>query len=292
MTEEGTADEAEGGGYFMSMTDMLVGVIFLFIIMLMVFASDFQEKADVQVDAIKEARDVAQRLEVLEASVREQVAGIDRSRETRSRMLRDIRDRLRQEGVEVRLDEENGVLRLTEDAVRFEANRSDLDERARTNVGKVGRTLRAVLPAYIACYRGPTYDGCRGTDATTIETVFIEGHTDVTGAKTQDERDRRNWQLSAERSIATYREMILAEPDLRSLRNRRHEEIISVSGYSSTRPVDAGDDKDAWARNRRIDFRFVMEFDGRAKLQTMLGTIDDMKSQIQRLTRAAGGNAP
>lgn len=282
-------DSEDGDNYFVSMTDMMVGVLFIFIIMLMAFALDYRTKTDVQVDAIAEARDVAKRLEALETTVRDQVETIDRSRETRSRMLRDIQERLSQEGVQVKLDEDNGILRLTEDAVRFEANRSDLDEVARSNVAKIARTLRAALPNYIACYRSAEFNGCRNDGATTIETVFIEGHTDVTGVRAQDERDRRNWQLSAERSVSTYREMIAASPDLRALRNKRLEEVISVSGYSSTRPIDPGDSKDAWSRNRRIDFRFVMEFDGRERLTTMLTTIDDMKVQINRLVKAGGG---
>ena len=49
--------------------------------------------------------------------------------------------------------------------------------------------------------------------------------------------DCRVGQLSAERSVNTYREIVTIAPALRSLRNTRNEEIVSVSGYASTRSM-------------------------------------------------------
>ena len=68
-----------------------------------------------------------------------------------------------------------------------------------------------------------------------------------------------NWRLSTERANATYRELIADYPDLTEFRNSRGEEIVSVSGYSSTRPIDRSKNPIAYAANRRIDLRFVME---------------------------------
>jgi flagellar motor protein MotB len=116
----------------------------------------------------------------------------------------------------------------------------------------------------------------------TVETVFIEGHTDETGG------DRRNWQLSTERAVNTYRELIRVAPTLRDLQNRRREEIISVSGYSSTRPVDRAKDAATYARNRRIDLRFVMEVDNQGRLREVLKLTGAMKDEIERLKSALG----
>jgi hypothetical protein len=71
------------------------------------------------------------------------------------------------------------------------------------------------------------------------------------------------------------------------LRNNRNEEVISVSGYSSTRPIDSRAVRDAWDRNRRIDLRFVMDNDPRRNLAQILEITDEMRQQINRL-RAAG----
>jgi flagellar motor protein MotB len=112
-----------------------------------------------------------------------------------------------------------------------------------------------------------------------VETVFIEGHTDQSGG------DERNWALSTERAVNTYRELTQASANLRALRNHRGEEILSVSGYSSTRHIDPGRNATAYQRNRRIDLRFVMEIDSSAGLHEIQGLIGDMRREIEKLKR-------
>ena len=86
--------------------------------------------------------------------------------------------------------------------------------------------------------------------------------------------------LSTERAVNTYRELIAVSPSLRLLRNNRNEEVISVSGYSSTRPIDPRALRDAWDRNRRIDLRFVMDNDPRRNLEHILHVTDEMRAEI------------
>jgi chemotaxis protein MotB len=287
--EESSGGEAEEGeNYFISMTDMMVGVLFIFIIMLMVFALDFRTKTDVNEDAIDVAREVARKLEDLRREVHDEISALDEAQQTRTRMLVDIETQLNVEGLNVQIDQKNGVLRLTEAAVRFDVNRSDLVGDARINVGKIAKVLERVLPTYTACRVEGDRAACRKSGGSTLETLFIEGHTDVTGVTDANERARRNWQLSAERSINTYREMVAEAPALRQLRNLRQEEIVSVSGYASTRPIDPNEGREGWAKNRRIDLRFVMEVDSRERLKEILQLTDEMKDQIDRLTAASG----
>lgn len=291
MTLDEGIDAGDGGeageNYFVSMTDMMVGVLFIFIIMLMVFALDFRSKTDVQESAVEVARQVAAKLAELREQVHGEISTLDRAQEVRRQLLRDLQGQLRAEGLDVQVDEANGVLRLTENAVRFDANRSDLGDAARGNVGKIARVLDRILPAYSACRAGDGAQACRDDLGSAIDTVFVEGHTDVTGPKDPGERDRRNWQLSAERSVNTYRALLTDSPGLHTLRNHRGQEIVSVSGYSSTRPVDPGEGVDAFARNRRIDLRFVMEVESKQRLKEILALTDDMQHQIDRLTAAS-----
>ena len=240
------------------------------------------------------SREVAAKLADLQGQVRGEITSLDRAQEARRQLLRDIQAQLRTEGLDVQVDEANGVLRLTENAVRFASNSSDLvdtvTQRAKLNVGKIARVLDRVLPTYAACHLvGAGPPTCMTDIGSAIETVFVEGHTDVTGVKDAADRERRNWQLSVERSVNTYRELLADAPSLHSLRNHLQQEIISVSGYSSTRPIDPSDGADAWARNRRIDLRFVMELDSKERLKQILDLTDDMKAQIDRLTQASGG---
>lgn len=283
-TEAEAAEKSEAGeNYFVSMTDMMVGVLFIFIIMLMVFALDFRTKTDMQDSAIDASREVARKLEALQQDVKAEIASVDRSQEERRKLLTTLKTQLEADGMDVQVDEANGVLRLTEDAVRFDVNQSVLPDRARTNVGRIARVLEKVIPTYVACRISAGQNKCRTGVDSSVETVFIEGHTDQTGD------DKLNWPLSVERSVNTYREIVAVAPLLRSLRNTRNEEIISVSGYASTRPIDANENRDAFARNRRIDLRFVMELDSRQRLKQIITLTDAMKVEIDRLAATKGG---
>lgn len=279
--EEAAHGGEESENYFVSMTDMMVGVLFIFIIMLMTFALDFRRTTDVQEDALKVAQEVAAKLDALEGDVRAQLARMNDVERDRRAMLLDIRSQLAAEGISVQIDEANGVLRLTEDAVRFQPDRADLVGRNRENVDKIARVLAHVLPRWVPCSGGAT-PSCRQTQGAALETLFVEGHTDATG------NDGDNWQLSTARAVSTYRELITVAPGLRQLLNGRHEEVVSVSGYSSTRPIDPRFVREAWDRNRRIDLRFVMETENRRGLEQILKMTDDMRGEIDRLRKASG----
>ncbi len=138
-----------------------------------------------------------------------------------------------------------------------------------------------MLPKYAPCLAAQQQP-CPELEGAALETLFIEGHTDETGI------DANNWQLSTARAVSTYRQIIADIPVLRSLRNGRNEEIISVSGYASTRPLVRGNSQQAWASNRRIDLRFVMETDNRQGLEHILKVTEDMRGEIDRLSNVGG----
>lgn len=286
------AEESEN--YFVSMTDMMVGMLFIFIIMLMVFALNFKVGDD-DSKRIKDcltqllmrnaqlSADINTNVNRIQDEVRGQVEALELAADQRRRLLADINRRLIEQDIKAEIDERNGVLRLTEAAVRFEPGRSDLDQSARYTIARVGRILAAVVANNAACKGTAAGGDCNATRGAGLETIFIEGHTDTTGVPDAAERDRRNWLLSTERATSTYREILAGSPELREFRNRRGEQIVSVSGYSSTRPIAAGDDRTAWARNRRIDLRFVMDADTTINLRDIIALNEQVKAQIARL---------
>jgi hypothetical protein len=97
--------------------------------------------------------------------------------------------------------------------------------------------------------------------------------------------DSWNWQLAANRATETYRAITSDYPELRLFRNSRNEEIVSVAGYSSTRPIDSRENREAWAKNRRIDLRFVMEAEKVINFRDLIALNDDVKAQIAELAR-------
>ncbi|MBV1700626.1 MAG: OmpA family protein [Hyphomicrobiales bacterium] len=283
IAEEDRLSE-EGENYFISMTDMMVGVLFIFIIMLMTFALDFRRSSDVQQDALKIAQQIAEKLRAQELEVQKQIAAIQQVAEDRRRLLHDIQAQLAREGLKVEVDDANGVLRLTEDAVRFQPSHSDLIGHYKENVDKIARVLGRILPRHVACLpKLSVLQNCDGVEKAKVETLFIEGHTDTTGADTD------NWQLSTARAVNTYRELITTAPILPTLRNSASLPIVSVSGYSSTRPIDPHNDKGAWEKNRRIDLRFVMETDNLTGLQQIRDMTREMDGEIERLKALNGG---
>ncbi|WP_316862842.1 OmpA family protein [uncultured Cohaesibacter sp.] len=289
--------EEEGENYFVSMTDMMVGILFIFIIMLMIFALQFQKQTDTSEDKLKDIlkkiEEVTTHLDTLQDQISDRLKDLNQSRRERTRLLHDIERELKAVGLEVQIDPENGVLRLTENAIRFSTNRSNLDAEAQLNVQKVAHVLNSVLPGYTSCLIENGKEACRELPpGGAIDTVFVEGHTDKQGADTEA-GDKRNWQLSTERAVSTYRALTKEEPALRTMRNPDRKEILSVSGYASTRPIPGTDNEvlDAQTRramlrqNRRIDIRFVMQVDPTDRLRDVLKLTNKMQSEIATLRK-------
>ena len=282
--EAASNTDAEGENYFISMTDMMVGMLFIFIILLMSFALLFRVQTDVQVKTTKEqsnkievAESVGRELDETESRISRRLDEIREASQLRLRLLTELRDQLSKEGLVVEISSSGDVLRLTEAAVQFPVNNFALMGDAKRNVGKIARVLARVLPSYSICSRGRTRPQCRTPAQASVETVFIEGHTDETGI------DDMNWSLSAQRAASTYRELATIAPELRHISNRRQEEILSISGYSSTRPIDISETLAARSRNRRIDLRFVMDTDATSGLEEIKGLLQKMKTAIQGL---------
>lgn len=280
----------EGENYFVSMTDMMVGMLFIFVIMLVVFAVKFRSGDDdskqtrdclisILAKNAKLTAEITEKVNRMQSQVHSQLDTLRLIADQRRALLTSIEAQLVTEGLSVEVDAGSGVLRLTEESVRFATDRSDLDLRARENVGRIARVLGRVVPAY-AC-RSDDSSTCKEHHGATLETIFIEGHTDITGD------DRKNWQLSTERAVSTFQALVSEAPDLRVFRNRRAEEILSVSGYSSARPLVSEATRAARGRNRRIDLRFVMEADTSINLNKILILNDELKAEIARLATAS-----
>jgi len=276
--------DADGENYFISMTDMMVGMLFIFIILLMSFALLFRHQTDVQVKTTKQqsnkievAEAVGRELDETESRISKRLDEIREASQLRLRLLTELRDQLSKEGLVVEISSSGDVLRLTEAAVQFPVNNFALIGDAKRNVGKLARVLARVLPSYSICSRGRIPQQCRTPAQASVETVFIEGHTDETGI------DDMNWSLSAQRAASTYRELTTIASELRHILNRRQEEILSISGYSSTRPIDATETLAARSRNRRIDLRFVMDTDATSGLEEIKGLLQKMRTAIQGL---------
>jgi chemotaxis protein MotB len=226
---------AEEENYFVSMSDMMVGMVFIFIILLMYFALQM-------------------------SSVTDQLSGANK---TRSEILQQLEQSLKNKGVQVTIDEANGVLRLP-DAILFDSARAEIKPQGVPKIAHLATALAEILPCYTdhrdKAWRRPTT--CHKTPHR-IESLYIEGHTDnIPLTPTLQFQD--NWDLSVKRATNTYRSLIKAAPNLQELcapNPKGCEPVLSVSGYADQRPVSP-DGKCPGAApnscNRRIELRIIM----------------------------------
>jgi len=219
----------EGESYFMSMTDMMVGLLLIFIILLAYFALNLQTKT-------------------------EELAGANR---TRSEILNHLQQSLKDKGLQVEIDTKTGVLRLPDD-VLFDKGRWQLSDAGQAAIAKVAGAMVDVLPCYTAS------NLCKGQRSPhLIDAVFVEGHTDSDAMY----GEMNNYGLSVRRAETTFTELQLKQPALRGFLNKPVGEpgsapILGLSGYGPDRPIANGDTDAAKKLNRRIDLRFLMTTPG------------------------------
>ncbi|MEA1071741.1 OmpA/MotB family protein [Sphingomonas sp. LY160] len=232
ILEEAQELVAEEENYFVSMTDLMVGLVFVFIILLMYFAITFQ-------------------------SVTEELTGANNAR---SDILEELERTLKSKGVPVQVDLQDGVLRLP-DSILFDSGQKQLKPEGEVAITHLSNALADVLPCYSqGIVRKPS---CPATEHR-IESVYVEGHTDSDRYAQGRNGLQDNWDLSVVRATNTYRALTARRQELQQLcvkKGARCEPILSVSGYGEQRPVPdrSGSIEDRKTRNRRIDLRLIMK---------------------------------
>lgn len=229
LAEQSVEEES----YFVSMTDMMVGLLFIFILMLMYFALQYQKSNE----------------------------NLQNAEDTRAHILQEIKEHLESKNIKVTVDEESGILRLPEESLRFPSGQAEIMREDQAVIESLATALNIVLPCYSKS-DAPRPKDCPAT-AHSLEAVFIEGHTD-SDRVILSKQFKDNWELSVARSVNTYRSIISSKIStgdnniLPNLKNRDEKYLLSVSGYGENRPISDNDTDENKRMNRRIDLRFVM----------------------------------
>lgn len=210
-------NQQSGDAFTTSVSDLMAGLLSIFILALCYFMLNFQ-------------------------TVTNKYTG---NTELRNQLLKDVGKDLQAQGLQVRIDTKQGVLRIPE-SVLFESGEANIKEQGQAAVSKLSQSLLKTMTR-------PEYREA-------LETVFIEGHTD--NVPIHNEFFQSNWELSTQRAINTWNLMRNDVPEFNWLVNPRGEPIFSCSGYAETRPVRENgldpNSEEGRAANRRIDIRFVM----------------------------------
>lgn len=219
-----------GGSYLESASDLMIGLLFIFIILVVVLALE-QRRQMGQLEDIKGAADPR-------ASVTDVIGNV----------LKDAK-------VDVRIDPSSGVISLPADAL-FALGSSTLSPAAAQSIRIARVRLAAALPCYVASEMKQLAPAqcAQNPGRHQIDTLFLEGHTD----SVPNMAPGGNLGLSFERARAIQQVLLGDDSPLQGFRNAAGQPIFSYSAYGSDRllPDMAGTD----ARNRRVDMRIVLKY--------------------------------
>ena len=200
------ADESGGEGYFASVSDMMVGILFIFLLLLTVFALNFREAEQEQkvklaefIEAQKRATEAERRARESEFNAQREAAlaaasNVENGRfrsllfDAVAQLEKDIKDReaargqllvslqqtLSDKGVTVSIDPASGILRLPEDLL-FRTGDAAIGKESVSRLQVLAKVLASTLPCYV---HGGDASGCSKGVAPILETVLVEGHTD------------------------------------------------------------------------------------------------------------------
>ena len=285
------ADEEEKKDVFGAVADLMVGVVFIFIVMVMALSLVLMDDAvprpayDQVVKTLAETQAERDRLKVQADQLVDLVkflkyqdvapllSRLAEADATRSTILLTLKQRLAEKGIEVEADLQNGTLRLPSGNL-FNTAQADPTPFGEQVIHGLGVTLAETIVCYLPAPTPPRE--CRAKkDGSVLSAIYVEGHTDAAPFRNVHDRFRNNWDLSAARAIEAYR--IIRESDARipDMKNAEGKSLVGVSGYADTRPVTEGlsdkqrSEKSAMEADRRIEIRLVMAVNREAVEKTL-----------------------
>lgn len=213
-----SASQPDDGGYLASASDLMIGLLFVFIIIVV----------------------------ALSLQIKKVIAEGNKRGDPLAALIAQIGLKAQLMGVDVQVDPKSGVISLPADTL-FDVGSARLKPQGERAVAAIKTELIKNLPCYL-----PKHDGCElNPNQATIETIFIEGHTDKKPLK---RGLYNNWHLGLDRARAVH--ALLINPKLDSYRNEKGQPIFGFSSYADERPKKVGYPE----LNRRVELRFVLSY--------------------------------
>jgi len=245
-TEEDTG--SDDGHYYISISDLMTSLLFIFILILSYVMLSFVKKEDELSNEIKK---------------------IEQNIEFRGELLQNLQNELLGKDISVEIDKDSGNMRLKSDLL-FKSGSATISVEGKRQIGEIAQLfmMKMVEPKYKMA----------------IDTIFIEGHTDSVPIRVSS-KCRKQWsnkELSAQRAINTYSEMaIITNHKINSLKNKKEKHLLSYSGYADNRQLcnekeiqktaSLKELKQCRSKNRRIEFYFTVNTPNIKKMKEHLG---------------------
>ena len=271
--------------YFVSMTDIMIGMLFVFIILLMFFVFRIQNTSERMIplsehEAVLKQRDNAlRRIDELEKEIarlnanplEKYLKAADATRESILRNLKSsMEDVLGVHSGDVKVIPEQGILRLSGDMLFPKGVSAVLPASPGERAIKA---LAGALVSVIPCFSlGPSSNAIKSCNpnAAFIDAIFVEGHTDNTPITAILEGYvTDNLSLSMRRAMNTANAIYGFQPSLKGMYSlspsqvglelgQGNSPLINPAGFGDTRPALPNDTEDGKKGNRRIDLRILM----------------------------------
>jgi len=226
--------------YFVPMSDMLAGLLFLFLVMLMTLAlynvGEKMEAAPPQPQPVHEDRATAEarRLtsEILAA---------------RSKLIEQIATEAKQRGIALDADPASGLLQL-DAALLFERGKVALSAPGREKLAVIADVLQRNLRCYIKAAVP-----CAAPQAARIELVIAQVEANAVDLGARGDFAALNT-FAASRALAFYAGLVEAQPELYAFTTDKNNRALTVQG----RAEDAGGTPRKGARGARVSIAVEM----------------------------------
>jgi chemotaxis protein MotB len=225
IKSEAYREDVEEAGYLASASDLMVGLLFVFIIMVVILSQ--------RVELVTNENEKKHK-DPLESAV--SIIG----------------QKMQKAGVEVHIDASSGVITLPADTL-FPSGVAELNAKAVEVLNEARLSLNEILPCYIYSERNNRLNCPSNPGKVEIETIFIEGHTD---SKPLQKGIYTNWHLGLDRARAVYE--VLTAGSMISFKNERDLYTVGISSYADKRPAKGALFDDS--KNRRVELRFVLAY--------------------------------
>jgi flagellar motor protein MotB len=276
-------DSEEKKDVFAPVADLMVGVVFIFILMVLALSLVVATQKTIPADRFNKIAELAKQLSGARAiTFLKEAAKADQQR---TMILEKIRVNLKNYNINVEIDKSNGTLRLPSSKL-FEPTHATPTAEGRAVIQRIGSALAEIIPCYLA--NAKISKNCpQKEEGNYLSAVYIEGHTDVEPLNKVVDRFRNNWDLSAARAIEAHQIILQSDPKIEGLRTPEGKSLIGVSGYAETRPVDESLTLEqrrgelVKEADRRIEIRLIMSVDSKVLNQNII-QIDDKINELNK----------